>query len=157
MGIEAIGYILGQQCAPVLAGVKPSNLFIVEKGNQSGLSHVLKGTQLHRILLYTSEEKDYWLLYEPEELGRLMDKAENAAYLRDCGYEHPEVDAVLARLSERFCRYKRTKQDFPHEMGVLFGYPLKDVKGFVENRGKNFKLSGYWKVYDDVDYDTRLV
>lgn len=25
---------------------------------------------------------------------------------------------------------------FPHEMGVLLGYPTEDVLGFIENQGK---------------------
>ena len=45
---------------------------------------------------------------------------------------------------------------FPHEMGLLLGYPAEDVKGFVENEGKNFLYSGYWKVYADVEEKRRL-
>ena len=39
--------------------------------------------------------------------------------------------------------------DFPHEIGVFLGYPLADVIGFIQNRGKNFTACGYWKVYTD--------
>ena len=35
------------------------------------------------------------------------------------------------------------------EIGVFLGYPLADVIGFIENRGKNFTACGYWKVYTD--------
>jgi len=38
---------------------------------------------------------------------------------------------------------------FPHEMGLLLGYPVDDVMGFIENRGKNFSHTGYWKVYSN--------
>ena len=41
-------------------------------------------------------------------------------------------------------------------MGLLLGYPAEDVKGFVENEGKNFLYSGYWKVYADVEEKRRL-
>ena len=35
---------------------------------------------------------------------------------------------------------------------ILFlQYPLEDVTSFVENRGKNFLLSGYWKVYHNIE------
>ena len=30
------------------------------------------------------------------------------------------------------------------------GYPLQDVKGFINNRGRNFLYTGYWKVYSDL-------
>ena len=39
---------------------------------------------------------------------------------------------------------------FPHEIGIFLGYPLWDVRGFLENEGKNFAYLGYWKVYRDV-------
>ncbi|MCC8101829.1 MAG: DUF3793 family protein [Clostridiales bacterium] len=158
MGTEAMGYVLGQQCAPVIAGIKPSNLLIVEKGNQSRLTHVLKGTNLCGYLLYTSAEKDYWLLYEVKELERVLVDVDRRAYLSECGYgtETFTLDSVLPYLVQRFRRYKDEKDEFPHEVGIFFGYPLGDVKGFIENKGQNFKLSGYWKVYEDVAYARRV-
>lgn len=156
MGAEAIGYLLGQQCAPVIAGIKPSNLLIVERGNHQGLQHALRGTELYGYLLYTSSEKDYWFLYDPNEFKNLLADAEKEQYLRKFGYNTDDMEAVLARLSVRFGNYKKKGSEFPHEMGVLFGYPLKDVKGFIENNGQNFKMSGYWKVYDDVSYAGRI-
>lgn len=156
MGTEAIGYVLGQQCAPVLAGIKPSNLLIVERGNKNGLYHVLKGTEIRGYLLYSSTEKDYWFLFEEEKLKSLAENPENAAFLRSCGYETEETGKILERLSLRFTQYKEGKAEFPHEMGTLFGYPLKDVQGFIENKGRNYKMSGYWKVYDDVAYAGKI-
>ncbi|MCD7764617.1 MAG: DUF3793 family protein [Lachnospiraceae bacterium] len=156
MGTEAIGYALGQQCAPVIAGVKPSNLLIVEKGNQNGLRHVLKGTELCAHLLHSSAVKDYWFLYDPDALREVLAEPEKEQYLRECGYAAKDMGRVLERLAERFRNYKRGADAFPHEMGVLFGYPLNDVKGFIENGGQNFKRSGYWKVYDDVAYADRI-
>ena len=49
----------------------------------------------------------------------------------------------------RFAEYKEGRQPFPHEMGVFLGYPLGDVKGFIEHHGKEYLCSGYWKVYQD--------
>lgn len=150
MGTDAIGFLLGQQCAPVLAGIKPSNLLIAEQGNQNGLRHVLHGTGIRKYLLYSSGTKDYWFLFEEEKLGELMQRAETAAYLETCGYDTEDMDTLLELLAHRFADYKENRAGFPHEMGILLGYPLKDVQGFIENEGKNFKMSGYWKVYDDV-------
>ena len=39
---------------------------------------------------------------------------------------------------------------FPHEMGLLLGYPIEDVVGFMEHSGKEYLYSGYWKVYENV-------
>ena len=35
-------------------------------------------------------------------------------------------------------------------MGLLLGYPVEDVTGFMVHGGKNSLYSGYWKVYADV-------
>ena len=40
---------------------------------------------------------------------------------------------------------------FPHEIGLFLGYPIDDVISFIENKGKNFKCCGCWKVYHDED------
>ena len=38
--------------------------------------------------------------------------------------------------------------EFPHEIGVFLGYPLDDVRGFIENPHGG-KVCGTWKVYGD--------
>jgi hypothetical protein len=40
-----------------------------------------------------------------------------------------------------------TKNDFPHEMGLLLGYPAEDVEGFITHQGAHCLCVGYWKVY----------
>ena len=54
-----------------------------------------------------------------------------------------DIDSVLAHLKERLS----INEEFPHEIGVFLGYPLEDVMGFIHHNGKNFQLSGMWKVY----------
>ena len=56
-------------------------------------------------------------------------------------------EACIARLSRRL----RENEDFPHEIGLFLSYPPEDVRGFIENRAKNYKFIGYWKVYGDED------
>ena len=65
-------------------------------------------------------------------------------------------------LKEKMYNYNHLWSDFPHEIGIFLGYPLWDVEGFIANKGQNYKLCGYWKVYEDVsgaidrfrEYDT---
>ena len=64
--------------------------------------------------------------------------------LRQQGYAEPvNLEAALKQLSERI----RCSGEFPHEIGVFLGYPVEDVIGFMENKGKNYVLCKYWKVY----------
>ena len=53
-------------------------------------------------------------------------------------------DRAIERLKDRL-----SGGQFPHEIGVFLDYPLADVKGFIENGGKNCKCCGCWKVYCD--------
>ena len=65
------------------------------------------------------------------------------------GYEEGE-DWIL-RFKERFQNYKGAGDVFPHEVGIFLGYPLWDIRAFIENPRQKAKLTGYWKVYFDVE------
>ena len=68
-----------------------------------------------------------------------------AELLKSCGYAELELSAMLENLSRRLNK----RAEFPHEIGLFLGYPLADVKGFIENKGAGCKLVGFWKVYGD--------
>ena len=38
---------------------------------------------------------------------------------------------------------------FPHEVGVLLGYPLADVLAFIAHDGRDELACGVWKAYID--------
>ena len=43
----------------------------------------------------------------------------------------------------------QTESAFPHEIGLFLGYPLEDVKGFIQNKGQGYACCGLWKSYGD--------
>ena len=49
------------------------------------------------------------------------------------------------------------KDGFPHEVGLFLGYPLDDVTGFIEQKGKNYKCCGIWKVYGNPTSRPRML
>ena len=59
------------------------------------------------------------------------------------GYENSDIDSCMKHLKYRLLKCTC----FPHEIGVFLGYPLEDVKGFIDNKGKNCESCGVWKVY----------
>jgi len=63
--------------------------------------------------------------------------------LKNYGYEDFSLEKSLLHLKKRLHGYKC----FPHEIGIFLGYPLEDVKGFIDNKGKNCQSCGFWKVY----------
>ena len=36
---------------------------------------------------------------------------------------------------------------FPHEIGLFLGFPVEDVKAFIEKDGHDCLTCGFWKVY----------
>ena len=146
--------VLGCQCAPTLAALKPASLF-----HWSGDAQPLKAwarkfaacgiglTSLKRCpdggcLLY---------LYRGRWIRDILADPDNAAFLRAYGYETERgMGALLRRLSERL-----NGDSFPHEIGVFLGYPLEDVRGFIENGGRNYTCRGCGKAYGDPEIAQR--
>lgn len=51
----------------------------------------------------------------------------------------------IVHLAKRFL-----EQPVPHEIGYFLGYPVSDVRGFIEHEGRDFLCCGCWKVYANV-------
>ena len=62
------------------------------------------------------------------------------------------------RLLDELSRRMRSAKagGFPHEIGLFLGYPLEDVTGFIAAGGAEYRCSGCWKVYGDVEQAQRL-
>ena len=146
---EKFGFRVVTQCAPVLKGVKISNLITMKPGGWRKIRAYLKKSRIICIPLYMDAEKEVLFLYRYEQLERHLKNREVREFLRGCGYESFEVASVLVRLRRRYRLYAGISKEFPHELGVLLGYPVGDVQGFIDNRGENSLTSRYWKVYQN--------
>lgn len=147
---------LALHCAPVIKGSKAANIITVTGKEALQTGHILKGTNISYCFLNSGKDKVILYLYRPSELEACLRAAEVKDFLKDYGYPEGNISKMLERLSRRIRMYGDGRIDFPHEIGVFLGYPLKDVKGFIENEGKNFVYLGYWKVYHDVQGAIRL-
>ena len=78
-----------------------------------------------------------------EKSADLCLSAHALCFLKQCGYQNGCALDLVQQLQEKLCE----SQDFPHEIGLFLGYPFEDVQGFIQNRGCNCRLCGYWKVY----------
>ena len=146
---EKFGFRVVTQCAPVLKGVKISNLITMKPGGWRKIRAYLKKSRIICIPLYADAEKEVLFLYRYEQLERHLKNREVREFLRSCGYESFEVASVLVRLRRRYQLYAGISKEFPHELGVLLGYPVGDVQGFIDNRGEDSLTSRYWKVYQN--------
>ena len=149
---EPLEVKIANQCAPVLAGIKPSNMLVLENKHIRDVVRVLEGTGLSWRCLYAGEEKNIWLLYRKEAMEEIVGGKEQMLFLKEWGYKEDTLERMLIKFSQRFRQYRKDKNlPFPHEMGVFLGYPMADVKGFIKYEGKNYLYCGYWKVYENVE------
>ena len=137
------------QCAPLLTGIKMSNLLHVREGQQREVASMFEATPVSSRILYKKNGRISVFLYREQRLKRFLSVGKVRRLLDSFGYRGMELPEILSRLSDRYQRHMDGRGEFPHEIGLLLGYPPEDVSGFIENGGKNFLCSGYWKVYKD--------
>lgn len=160
--------VMIEQCAPTLAGLKAASLFRQECRDRARLMRQaadwnarLTPKGIRVIVLKAFPHSPHYLiyLYRPARLGELLARPEIGRFLEQAGYRmppdpasEPGQKALLAQLGRRLLR----EGEFPHEIGLFLGYPLRDVEGFIRNRGKNFTCLGCWKSYSDPAAARRL-
>jgi len=139
-------------CAPTLASLKTGSLFsflapvsraLLEEIRALNEKLRPKGLQLRMVKALPGRALCY--LYRESHLTAALRDAQNAAFLRSCGYQRLDAQGALDTLTQRL----RESDAFPHEIGLFLGYPLGDVLGFIEHRGKNCLCCGLWKAYTD--------
>lgn len=144
---------LVEQCAPVLAGIKPGSMFPYTPAGEEHLPTLLRhwnGVLSPKGVAVTSIKRcrrigGYLIyVYRPRQIEEILAAPAVAAFLQECGYsEGMSLSQTLRLLTCRLCQ----NPDFPHEVGVFLGYPLQDVLGFIAHNGANSLCSGCWKVY----------
>lgn len=148
--------MLALNCAPILKGSKAACIVTVKPHEFSVIRDMLKNTGLSYRLLKTGRNHSILYLYRENQLYKYMCQAGVTEFLKKYGYYGVSIEEMLDILSDRILLYGDGKIEFPHEIGIFLGYPIADVKGFIENEGKNFVYSGYWKVYENVAEAMRL-
>ena len=126
---------MAMHCAPVLAGLKPSNAVTLDYIDSKELIQSLAGSDIKCGLIYSGNGKCLWLLYREQQVNQYLMDPENQRFLKHCGYSSFQIQNILYTLKNRYRLYKAGQADFPHELGLILGYPLCDVIGFIKNNG----------------------
>ena len=146
--------VLVRQCAPTLAGMKPGSIFCFnhsplevsrQKVCQWNKQLAPFGLTVQILLERPSSGSVIVFVYRHDRLEQMLSDDAYQSFLAEAGYERTNLDGLLEQLAYRL----RTQPEFPHEIGVFLGYPLRDVIGFIENHGRNFTCCGFWKSYGD--------
>lgn len=143
--------------APTLYGIKQANLFSLPlpclqnlKDEVGDYQKQLAKKEISLQYLYCCEKRVFFLVYRKEKLLEYFSNPKIKAFLIKTGYpltvnEESSLVDTLAYLRRRIQKCN----EFPHEIGFFLGYPPEDVFAFIHEKGQNYKLCGYWKVYGD--------
>ena len=133
--------------APTLGGIKSGNIFTFKGNNideqieENNKMFNPMGVYIESLACNSNGALIY--VYRPKFLERDFSDGRVTEFMSQYGYNTEDSKKAVESLKERI----RQLEDFPHEIGLFLSYPIEDVLGFIENRGKNYILNGYWKVY----------
>ena len=150
---ECIEKFLIYNASLVISGVKPSATITIKKGNENlydkwikyGISF-LKEIDIQYINLRECSNALIILIYSEGKLSNYIFKEENKRFLRQLGYsEENDMREYLEILKRRYKEF-----NCPHELGIFLGFPLNDVKDFMNCKDKKCLSCGYWLVYNNL-------
>ena len=114
--IRGIQEKAAEQCAPVIFGIKPSNLLIIDQCYAKALKSLVETTGLKVRCFEHRAEKQVWFMFREEPLYRQLADPDNMSFMKQFGYtENMTMDEILAYAAKRFREYKRGEAGFPHE------------------------------------------
>ncbi len=138
--------------APSLLGIKPSSMLTLSESDDEIERYIntfnkkAEHRGIHIKVLSKVSSRTLILVYGDRLISKVLCDNESKDMLESYGYSADmSVEDCLERLSTRISQ----KSDFPHEVGIILGYPREDVDGFIQNKGANFKFCGCYKVYGD--------
>lgn len=155
---EYLQYMFAYGISPVKEGCKPSGLITIWKYRipdiqlESYLKQKLREMQCSCAFEILKETTLYYLVffYHKELLTKIYTQYQNVPLLS--GYpKETSIVQIIQCLKSRILEYHLGEKEFPHEVGIFLGYPIWDVEEFIEHKGLDYKLCGYWKVYHDVE------
>ncbi len=139
------------QCAPLLTGIKLSNLLNVRADQKEEVFKLFEGSPVCCRVLYEFRGRLSILLYRPGMLRAYLEREDVKRLMASFGYEDLGLEETLDRIAEGYQEHMDGKLGFPHEIGLVLGYPPVDVEGFIKKGGRDFLYSGYWKVYGNLE------
>lgn len=156
--VSTLDLMLAYYAAPTILGVKPASLFWCTNSDRinNQIDYFNKAAEEKEvaILRINGRRKHSGLLvYHQTLLDRYLKDTNCIAFLKQFGYSRfLTLGEKLSNLKTRL----ETYAEFPHEIGIFLGYPIKDVEGFIENKGQNYILRGCWLVYSDAENACRI-
>jgi len=144
-----------RQCAPTLAGIKIANLFIYtfpcNEDCFTSLTYIrkvlrYKGIYVELLKYNILTHQALIFVYRETGLQRVLAEKRIQDFLSKQGFE--SAHSCLEVIEELVWRLNNTSV-FPHEIGLLLGYPLEDVQAYMASPHSPGVCLGCWKTYSN--------
>ncbi|SJZ40391.1 DUF3793 family protein [Selenihalanaerobacter shriftii] len=139
-----------------LIGVKPAELRTIKvyDGSYNVWNRcknvILLNEEVEVIELNKRANRKKVFFYHKSALDRQLSNSKIRNFLMKLGYpKEYDLKSYLDFLVTRLRKHDLGKRDFPHEIGIFFGYPLKDVLGFMGYSDLECTYRQEWKVYGE--------
>ena len=142
MDLNNVNTQMALQCAPLIAGIKISNLFIIDNSSIQDALYAFKKYKLSYYFLLRTAKKTTFLLYDRDGLENYLRDESVSGLLKQMGYGCNGLMDSLRLFRTKYRQYASENKGFPHELGLFLGYPAEDVAGFIENAGENAIYTG---------------
>lgn len=141
-----------RHCSPTLAGLKAGSMFSCSYSSTEELmdyvessNRILGPKGIRVVILRCGNGRALIYVFRPKAVRKILENQHVKTILQKRGYRKMQLESCICRLSSRI----QQGGEFPHEVGLFLGYPPEDVEGFIENKARNQKCVGTWKVYGD--------
>lgn len=156
------------QAALVIAGLKPAAVFgFIPRAWKKGDARSMRSLTAQLLAYYANKTRDYgvrlaWLgvrdasgcmmlAWRPAQVAALLADESSRAFLAEAGLPVTNERELMAAYVGRLRAYYAGRAEFPHEVGLVLGYPVEDVRGFMADGGRGAKAVGRWRCYGNVD------
>lgn len=162
-GKECLATYIALETAEVLAEAKPASLLSISNRERAcgrnlytlWKSHgheLLSDTSLQACELVDRDSSLMILFYHKTHFKQHLARRDITALLKRAGHGNDITpDEILRNLAGHLQQGR-----FPHEIGLLLGYPPKDVAAFMGLIAIPFTCQGPWKIYGNPGESLRL-
>lgn len=131
-------YNLGKHCGITFAKLKPASLYTIKEDEREIFIHFLekfraKGFEYK--FMRVAKGRFLVYVYNRSCLEKILFDERNRRFLQERGYNYKTLTQSVELMRERL-----QEEDFPHEIGVFLGYPLEDVRGFIEKTYRTHRI-----------------
>lgn len=149
--------------APALCGIKAGNLFSVRQSDFCeseffDCAAALESFGIQSAFVQGRRQRIVAIFYDADWVQKILSNPCAKKYLLQKGYSNcGPCDAISVQdFVKKVCSKIKSGSSFPHEVGLLLGYPLLDVIDFERRGGRGCVHCGSWKAYRDVESAKKL-